>query len=81
VGCTTFVTTGFGVAALIGGDSLNLRLALLALAPIVIYVIAVWGLIRWIRNKRFANASVVIVIIISVSVTYIHQREWFIPSH
>jgi len=75
VSWATFVTTGFGVAALIG-SSLNLRLVLLALAPIVIYTIGVWGLIRWIRNKRFANASVVIVIIISVCVTYIYQREW-----
>ena len=75
VSWTTFVTTGFGVAALVG-SSLNLRLVVLAIAPIVIYAIAVWGLIRWIRNKRFVNASVVIVIIISVSVTYIYQREW-----
>lgn len=69
-----YITTGFGLAALIG-SSLNLRLVLLALAPFVIYAIVVWGLIRWIRNMPYANASVVVVIIISVSVAYIYQRE------
>ena len=52
------------------------ELLLLAVAPIVIYVITFWGLVRWIRQKRFGDVSIILVIITFVSVLYTFQRVW-----
>ena len=52
------------------------ELLLLAVAPIVIYVITFWGLVRWIRHKRFGDVSIILVIITFVSVLYTFQRVW-----
>ncbi len=71
------IASVFGVFFLIGGStSLDLKLLLLTLAPVVVYIIAIWVLVRWIRNKRYANVSVIIGIIVSVSIILVFQRAW-----
>ena len=62
-----------GVVALMGGC---VGLLSLALAPIAIYATTTWGLIRWIRNRRFGDISVMIVIIACVSIIYSYQLAW-----
>ncbi len=62
-----------GVVALMGG---SVGLLSLALSPIAIYATTTWGLIRWIRNRRFGDISVIIVIIACVSIIYSYQRAW-----
>ena len=61
------------VVALMGG---SVGLLSLSLAPIAIYATTTWGLIRWTRNKRFGDISVIIVIVAFVSVIYSYQRAW-----
>ena len=56
-----------------GGSSLLLALAL---TPIAIYAFTTWGVIRWIRNKRFADVSVILVIVTFAGVLYTYQRAW-----
>ena len=62
-----------GFVALMAGST---ELLLLAVVPIIIYVITFWGLIRWIRHKRFGDASVILVVLTFVSVLYTFQRVW-----
>ena len=75
IGLTIFYTTGFIVFLLVG-SGLNLKLILLTLVPISLYAITVWGLVRWIRNKRYANVSVIIGIIVFVCIIFVFQRAW-----
>ena len=66
-------TYTFGLVTLLAASPIFL---LLALACVAIYTITTWGLIRWIRNKRFGDISVIIAIISFVSVIYFYQRAW-----
>ena len=71
------VTAAFGVIFLIGNStSLNLQFLLLTLGPIVIYILCIWILVRWIRNKRNANITVIIAIITFIVCLYVFQRPW-----
>ena len=62
-----------GFVALLGG---TLIFFLLALACIFIYAITTWGLIRWIRNKRLGDISVIIVVVTFATIIYSYQRAY-----
>ena len=74
---TVFVAAAFGILFLVGDStSLNLKFLLLTLAPVVIYVLSVLILVRWIRNRRNANVTVIIAIITLIGCLYVFQRPW-----
>ena len=62
-----------GLVALLAGSPMFF---LLALACVATYTVTTWGLIRWIRNKRFSDISVIVVIVTFASVIYTYQRAW-----
>ena len=74
VGVWTYLGTYWlGFATLVSGVGL---LMLLTPAPLAIYGVMTWGLVRWIRGKRFGDASVVLIILAFVSIIYGYQRAW-----
>lgn len=73
----TFATVGFGVLAIISSNlNQTLYFSLLTITPIAIYALTTWCLIRWYRNKRFANIIAIILIVIFVVYVYTFQSVW-----
>ena len=71
-GLTAYLASAFGVLFLTGSStSLDVKFLLLALAPVAVYVITVWVLFRWMRNRRNANIAVIFTIITFIGFLYL----------